>query len=186
MASFMNIWPYALDIVLGFGPHITVINHDETTKGGAAAGGSGFLTVGGGGDQGAKGGAAGTAAAVGSGAAAVSGRNIITGAPSPSQLSRQGSSVESHASSVPIHFHTAECSKPSGFGVHVGSSPVDLFHGLMAMGLRCPHTSPVHVSTRALCRCATHKRSLAGSLDAQSAGEPRASASAGASQSPAR
>ena len=39
-----------------------------------------------------------------------SGRGIITGAPSPHQLSRQGSSVESHASSVPIHYHTAECS----------------------------------------------------------------------------
>ena len=38
------------------------------------------------------------------------GRGIITGAPSPHQLSRQGSSVESHASSVPIHYHTAECS----------------------------------------------------------------------------
>ena len=76
----------------GLGPHITVINHDETTKG--SLGNAAYLSV----SEQNKGGPGGA------------GRNMITGAPSPSQLSRQGSSVESHTSSVPIHFHTAECS----------------------------------------------------------------------------
>ena len=79
-----------------------MINHDESTP--TQRGGICSLSA-----------TLGTAAAAGSlgppGLAGVlGGRGIITGAPSPHQLSRQGSSVESHASSVPIHFHTAECS----------------------------------------------------------------------------
>lgn len=72
--------------VAGFGPHITVINHDVESK---VVGGGGFL---------------GLPHHRGS-----SGSSIIMGAPSPRQLSRQGSSVES-AAIVPIHHHTAECS----------------------------------------------------------------------------
>ena len=80
-----------------------MINHDETTptqRGGVCSSTSTLGTA---------------AAAAGSLgppglAGAIGGRCIITGAPSPHQLSRQGSSVESHASSVPIHYHTAECS----------------------------------------------------------------------------
>lgn len=70
-----------------FGPHITVINHDSV----GGAGGSGV------------GGGAGLLGPPGPR------QGIITGAPSPRQLSRQGSSVES-ATIVPIHHHTAECS----------------------------------------------------------------------------
>ena len=71
-----------------------MINHDETPhlhKGGVSAAGVAAVCAAGLGPPGQRGG-------------------IITGAPSPHQLSRQGSSVESHASSVPIHYHTAECS----------------------------------------------------------------------------
>ena len=88
-------------LIIGFGPHITVINHDETTttQRGGVCGSTSIL---------------GTTATAGSlgppGVLCSGGRGIITGAPSPHQLSRQGSSVESHASSVPIHYHTAECS----------------------------------------------------------------------------
>lgn len=107
LSVFRGFMGYKILIsLIGFGPHITVINHDETTTthkpgapGGVASGSGSFLGPHGGERE--KG---------GGGVGAGSGRNIITGAPSPSQLSRQGSSVESHASSVPIHFHTAECS----------------------------------------------------------------------------
>ena len=97
-------------IVLGYGPHITVINHDETTptQRGGVCGSTSLL---------------GTSAAAGSlgPPGVLGGRGIITGAPSPHQLSRQGSSVESHASSVPIHYHTAECSA-TGRSLHQPAS----------------------------------------------------------------
>ena len=97
-------------IVLGYGPHITVINHDETTptQRGGVCGSTSLL---------------GTTAAAGSlgPPGVLGGRGIITGAPSPHQLSRQGSSVESHASSVPIHYHTAECSA-TGRSLHQPAS----------------------------------------------------------------
>ena len=44
------------------------------------------------------------------------GSSLVMGIPSPRQLSRQGSSVESTAI-VPIHHHTVECSG-TGRGVH--------------------------------------------------------------------
>ena len=44
------------------------------------------------------------------------GSSLVMGIPSPRQLSRQGSSVESTAI-VPIHHHTLECSA-IGRGVH--------------------------------------------------------------------
>ena len=49
-----------------------------------------------------------------------SGSAIITGAPSPRQLSRQGSSIESTAQQViqPIHHHTAECAGVGGRSLH--------------------------------------------------------------------
>ena len=93
---------YNKTVILGYGPHITVINHDETTptqRGGVCSSTSALGTS-------AAGGSLGPPGVTGS----LGGRGIITGAPSPHQLSRQGSSVESHASSVPIHYHTAECS----------------------------------------------------------------------------
>ena len=104
---------------LGYGPHITVINHDETTQTqrGASA-------------------AVGTTAIVGSlGPAGLVGRGIITGAPSPHQLSRQGSSVESHASSGPIHYHTVECSA-TGRSLHQPThhSKVCIALDVLAMG----------------------------------------------------
>ena len=113
---------------LGYGPHITVINHDETTptqRGGGVCSASA---------------AVGTTAIVGSLGpsglvGAVSGRGIITGAPSPHQLSRQGSSVESHASSGPIHYHTVECSA-TGRSLHQPThhSKVSIAVYLLAMG----------------------------------------------------
>ena len=101
MISYYNWLSTKQSQIIGFGPHITVINHDETTptQRGGVIGSTSIL---------------GTTAAAGSlgppGVVCGGGRGIITGAPSPHQLSRQGSSVESHASSVPIHYHTAECS----------------------------------------------------------------------------
>ena len=87
------------------GPHITVINHDgDKLPGGAAAaaaaGGAGSLL---GPPMGASRGSSG-------------GSSLVMGIPSPRQLSRQGSSVESTAI-VPIHHHTVECSA-AGRGVH--------------------------------------------------------------------
>lgn len=66
----------------GYGPHITVINHDADQVTQSRAVGHGYLGP--------------------------PLRGIITGAPSPRQLSRQGSSVES-STIVPLHHHTAEC-----------------------------------------------------------------------------
>ena len=89
---------------IGYGPHITVINHDETTptQRGGVCSSTGAL--------GTTPPASGSLGPPGLAGVLGGGRGIITGAPSPHQLSRQGSSVESHASSVPIHYHTAECS----------------------------------------------------------------------------
>ena len=93
--------------VTPFGPHITVINHDgdKPSSGGAAAGASGGPIPGGllGPPMGTSRGSSG-------------GSSIVMGIPSPRQLSRQGSSVESTAI-VPIHHHTLECSA-TGRGVH--------------------------------------------------------------------
>ena len=91
-------------IVLGYGPHITVINHDETTptQRSGVCSSTGAL--------GTTPPASGSLGPPGLPGVLGAGRGIITGAPSPHQLSRQGSSVESHASSVPIHYHTPECS----------------------------------------------------------------------------
>jgi hypothetical protein len=74
----------------GFGPHITVINHD-------VASGGGLL---------------GPPAVPSRGSSG--GSSLVMGIPSPRQLSRQGSSVES---TVPIHHHTVECSA-TGRGLH--------------------------------------------------------------------
>ncbi len=85
------------------GPHITVINHDGDIGGRTpgAAGASGSLL----GPPLVRGGSSGSS-------------SLIMGIPSPrSQLSRQGSSVESGAAIVPIHHHTVECSA-TGRGVH--------------------------------------------------------------------
>ena len=76
------------------GPHITVINHDVD----AAKASGGLL-----GPPGLSRGSSG-------------GSSLVMGTPSPRQLSRQGSSMESTAI-VPIHHHTVECSA-SGRGVH--------------------------------------------------------------------
>ena len=74
------------------GPHITVINHD-VDKGGAALLGP----------------------PVGTSRGSSGGSSMVMGIPSPRQLSRQGSSVESTAI-VPLHHHTVECSS-AGRGV---------------------------------------------------------------------
>ena len=91
------------------GPHITVINHDGHDK---PPGGSAVAAA-----------AAAAAAGAGSllgppmGASQPWGSSGSFGSiPSPRQLSRQGSSVESTAI-VPIHHHTVECSA-TGRGVH--------------------------------------------------------------------
>ena len=66
------------------GPHITVINHDV--------------------DKGAL-----LGPPVGASRGSSGGSSMVMGIPSPRQLSRQGSSVESTAI-VPLHHHTVECS----------------------------------------------------------------------------
>ena len=95
---------YLKSFFIGYGPHITVINHDETTptQRGGVCSSTGAL--------GTTPPASGSLGPPGLPGVLGAGRGIITGAPSPHQLSRQGSSVESHASSVPIHYHTPECS----------------------------------------------------------------------------
>ena len=109
---------------IGYGPHITVINHDETTptQRGGVCSSTGAL--------GTTPPASGSLGPPGLAGVLGGGRGIITGAPSPHQLSRQGSSVESHASSVPIHYHTAECSA-TGRSLHQPThhSKVRLFCG---------------------------------------------------------
>ena len=95
---------YLKSFFIGYGPHITVINHDETTptQRSGVCSSTGAL--------GTTPPASGSLGPPGLPGVLGAGRGIITGAPSPHQLSRQGSSVESHASSVPIHYHTPECS----------------------------------------------------------------------------
>ena len=95
---------YLKSFFIGYGPHITVINHDETTptQRSGVCSSTGAL--------GTTPPASGSLGPPGLSGVLGAGRGIITGAPSPHQLSRQGSSVESHASSVPIHYHTPECS----------------------------------------------------------------------------
>jgi len=79
----------------GFGPHITVINHDGADR-----------------PQGLLGPPLGASGRAGSSG----GSSLVMGTPSPRQLSRQGSSMESTAI-VPIHHHTLECSA-TGRGLH--------------------------------------------------------------------